>query len=164
MHENPWWKYSHDTYEKPNGETGDYWYGEKIASTITVPIMPDGKLALILQHRYLSDRQSIEFPSGAVEPDMPLLDSAKRELYEETGLAGEEWVNIGEFDSLPGYFKSKTHVYLAHIEQQGSQELDDTEDIEVLYRRPDEFQEMVERGEVSDAQTLAAWARVSHYF
>ncbi len=164
MHQNPWWSYKHDTYEKPNGETGDYWYGDKSASTLIVPVLPDGKLALTIQQRYLTDKQSVEFPSGGAAPDMAILDSAKRELHEETGLSADEWVNIGEFESLPGYFKSKTVVFIAKVNGQGLQELDDTEDIEVIYRRIDEFQDMIERNEIWDSQTLAAWSMVRHYF
>lgn len=164
MHQNPWWTYKHDIYEKPNGEEGEYWYGEKPIAVMIVPLLPDGKIGLTLQHRYLSEKQSIEFPSGGIIEDTPLLDAAKRELYEETGFSAEDWINIGEFGSLPGFFKAKTTVFIAKVSGQGEQELDDTEEIELVYRRPDEFQDMVERNEIWDSQTLAAWSLVRHYF
>lgn len=164
VHQNPWWKYKHDRYEKPNGEEGDYWYGEESGAVMIVPVLPDGKLVLTLQHRYLSDKQSMEFPGGGIMQDLSILDSAKQELYEETGYTADEWVSMGSYEALVGFFKSRVHVYLAQVNAQGQQHLDDTEDIEVLHRRVDEFDELVVRNEILDGRTLAAWSLVRHYF
>lgn len=164
LHENPWWTYKHDTYEKPNGEVGDYYYGEEHGCVMIVPVMSDGRIILGLQHRYLQDKQSIEFPGGGVIPDGSLLDSAKKELLEESGYVADEWVSAGSFESLNGFFKSKVSVFLAYVTEQHAQQLDDTEDIEVLSRRPDEIEQMVQRNEIWDGVTLAAWSLVRHYF
>jgi len=164
IHQNPWWEYKHDRYEKPNGEVGDYWYGEEHGSVMIVPVLPDGRLILTLQHRYLPDKQSMEFPGGGVLDNISVLDSAKQELYEETGYTADEWTGMGNFEALAGFFKSKTHVYLAKVTAQGQQHLDDTEEIEIVQRRPDEFDELIARGEILDGKTLAVWALVRHYF
>jgi len=164
LHENPWWKYKHDTYEKPNGETGDYYYGETPSVVMIIPVLEEERIVLTLQHRYLVDKQSIEFPAGGIKPDITALDAAKQELLEETGCIAREMVKMGTFEPANGFVKDECHVFLAHVASQGSQHLDDTEEIELLYRRPEEIDEMIRKNEIWDGETMAAWALVHHYF
>ena len=164
LHTNPWWTYKHEQYEKPSGETGDYYFAETNGVAMIVPMLPDGRIILTLQYRYLFDKQSIEFPAGGIKPDSDPLQTAKEELKEETGWVAEQFTKIATFEPATGYVKDKTHVYLAVAIEQGEQQLDDTEDIEVIYRRPDEIDEMVSRGDIWDGQTLAVWAIARNIF
>ncbi len=164
LHENPWWKYKHDTYEKPNDEVGDYFYGETPGVVMIIPILEDGRLVLTLQHRYLVDKQSIEFPAGGIKSEMTTEESARQELLEETGCIPKEMIKIGTFEPSNGLIKDMCHVYLAHIATQEEQHLDDTEEIELLYRHPEEIDDMIRKNEIWDGQTMASWALVHHYF
>ncbi len=56
-----------------------------------LPLEPDGRVWLVGQHRYATGEFSWELPMGGVPPDMTLLDGAKKELREETGLAATHW-------------------------------------------------------------------------
>lgn len=162
---NPWWVYKHDKYEQADGNKGDYYYGETPGNSIVVPVLPDGRIVLTLQHRYLGDKQSIEFPAGGIVDGSSAIDTAKAELKEETGYVSREIVKIGEFEGLIGLFKDRCNVFLAYLDpNQGEQKLDETEDIEVIYRRPDEIDEMIRKNEIWDGQTLAVWAMVHHEF
>lgn len=164
LHENPWWKYKHDTYEKPNGQVGDYFYGETPGGcSMIVPVLPDGKLVLTLQHRYLKDKQSIEFPAGGVKLGQLPIDAAKNELFEETGFVSDDIVKVGVFSSLNGLFRDECHVFIAHVTNQGEQHLDDTEEIDVLYRKPEDLEEMIRNNEIWDGMTIATWALVRHH-
>ncbi len=164
LHENPWYTYKHDTYELPNGDIGDYYYSELSGMSIVVPVLPDGRLVLILQSRYLTNKESIEFPGGGLKDGQTALEAAKEELAEETGYLADEFIKVGEFQPANGYTKDTTHVFIAHLSEQQEMDLDDTEDIEVMYRRPDEVDEMIRRNDIWDGQTMAAWALVHHHF
>lgn len=165
LHKNPWTTYKHDTYEKPDGTEGDYYYIESHGMVKIVPVLADGRIVLILQHRYLQDKQSIEFPAGGILSDESPADTAKRELQEETGYTLGELSKVGNFEPSNGKSKNEAHVYIGYIQnEQGEQVLDTTEDIEVLYRRPDEIEDMIRRGDIWDGPTLAAWAMVRHKF
>lgn len=164
IHKNPWWTYKHDTLEKPQGGTGDYYYGESNGVSMVIPVMPDGRLVLTLQHRYLEDKQSIEFPAGGIVDGMEPLETAEKELLEETGWTADDYVRLGVIQGSNGLFKDKCHIFLAYTLEQKEQNLDELEDIEVLYRRPDEVDEMVRKNEIWCGQTLAAWALVHHHF
>ncbi len=162
--ENPFWKYKKDIFEKPNGEMGEYHYGETPGAVMLVPIMEDGKIMIIRQYRYLSDKYSIEFPCGGMKPQEKPRDAAERELREETGAIPDEIIHVGSFEPNNGWVKDVTHVYLVHVGSLTKQHLDETEDIEVLYRRPDEISTMIRQNEISCGQTLAAWAMAQNFF
>ncbi len=164
INKNPWWTYKHDTYEKPNGEVGDYYYGETPGNAMIVPILDDGRMVLILQQRYLREKQSIEFPCGGTVLGESALETAKKELLQEAGCIADEYIKIGEFEGLNGLCKDMCSVFLAYVEEQKEQNLDDTEEIEIIYRRPDEIDQMIKKNEIWDGQTMAAWAMVHHEF
>jgi 8-oxo-dGTP pyrophosphatase MutT (NUDIX family) len=53
----------------------------------------DGELlAMVTQWRHATGQALLEIPAGTLEPDEPALDTAKRELAEEVGLAAATWV------------------------------------------------------------------------
>ncbi|MBI2436238.1 MAG: NUDIX hydrolase [Candidatus Magasanikbacteria bacterium] len=164
LHENPWWKYKHDIYERPNGSEGDYFYAETPGVVMIVPVLPDGRIVLTLQHRYLVDKQSIEFPGGGIPEGMAPSEAAVQELLEETGCTAKEMVKIGEFEPDAGFVRDRCHVFLAHIISQSKQQLDETEEIELLYRLPEEVDDMIRKNEIWDGETMATWSLVYHYF
>ncbi len=160
IHQNPWWVYKHDTYEKPNGGIGHYYYGQLPGSTIIVPRLSDGRIVMIIQYRYLLEKLSIEFPCGGSRSLETPLQNAQAELREETGCLAETFTHVGSFQPYNGVILDECHVFLAEVVHQERQALDDTEQIDVLYRRPDEIEEMVHRNEIWNGETLAAWAMV----
>mgnify|MGYP001160652464 FL=1 len=166
LHQNPWWTYKHDKYQLPNGQIGDYYYGETEGSVIMIPILNDGRIVLTLQHRYLMDKQSIEFPCGAINQGESSLNASMRELKEETGCLADidNFIKIGEFESSNGLIKERMHVYIVEVHTQIAPSQDETEDIEVLYRRPDEIDEMIYKNEIWCGQTMAAWALAYRHF
>jgi len=156
---NPFWDYKHDVYELSGGTIGDYYYGENNNSAMVVPILDDGRLVLVMQQRYLRDKPSVEFPCGGLDKDESPQEGAARELLEETGFQSSNFVKSGTFDGLNGLFKDTTHAFIAdELIKQSEPKLDVTEDVEVLYRRVEELEEMIRRGEIWDGQTLAVWA------
>lgn len=158
IHQNPWWTYKHDKYEKPNGEEGDYYYGVLNGNAMIIPVLPDGRLIMVVQHRYISQKLSTEFPCGGRVGDDTFTEAAKKELLEETGCTATEFIKVGSFQGLNGVIDDECHVFIAHVDECAAQKLDDTEEIEVLYRRADEIDDMIRRNDIWDGQTMAAWA------
>lgn len=159
VQQNPWWSYKHDTFTLPTGAVGDYYYGESPGAAMVVPVLTDGRLVLVGQYRYLRDKWSIEFPCGGIVAGEQPSVAAKRELLEETGGEADELINIGTFDPLNGLFKDWVHLFLAtEVEMRQAIQNTDNETTEIILRRPDEFEDMIRRGEIWDGETLAAWA------
>ena len=143
----------------PDGTTGEYFYGETRGHAMVIPVADDGRLILVMHHRYLADKLGVEFPSGGLLENEQPNEAASRELLEETGYKTSNFIKIGTFESLTGLFKDPTHLFVApELSKVNEPTTDDTEKLEVIYRRPDEFDQMIVRGEVWDGQTLAAWA------
>lgn len=160
IHENPWWIYKHDEYTCDNKKC-DYFYGELLGNAIIVPILDDGRIVLVRQYRYLQEKFGIEFPMGGLHKDESPLSAAIRELSEETGFQSSNFSKIGEFEPLQGILKDRSHIFLANeISNQTEKKFDDEEDIELIFRRPDEINEMIRRGEIWSGQTLATWTLV----
>lgn len=164
LHSNPWTCYKHDTYEKLNGGVGDYYYLETPGAVVIIPQLPDGRIVMTIQYRYLNDKQSTAFPCGGIKKGMDTLDAAKLELLEETGCVGDEWTKIGVFEPSAGCIKDLTHVFTTSVVEQQAQQLDDTEQIDVMYRWPHEIDEIIERNDIWSGQTIAAWALARRHF
>ena len=158
LHKNPWWTYKHDIYEKPNGEEGEYFYAEFGGMAMVIPVLEDARIVLTLQHRYLADKQSIEFPGGGIASHADALETAKQELLEETGCIAHEFIKVGVFEPVIGYAKDASHIFVAHVQDITETSPDDTEEFDVLIRRPDEVDRMIQNNAIWHGQTLAAWA------
>ena len=164
LHQNPWYAYKHDVFEFSDGKHGDYFYLESTGASMTVPVLPDGRIVLIRQYRYLADKFSLEFPAGGIKSGYTARQTAAIELKEETGYDAEEYISVAEFEPNNGFMKDKMHVFLAKLsaEEPGEAKPEVTEEIEVSIRYPDEIDAMIKTGDIWDGQTLAAWALVRH--
>ncbi len=115
----------------------------------------DGKIALVKQYRYLYAKEIYEIPAGKIDEGEDPAVAAKRELEEETGFKAEvsPWLQIYP---TPGYTDEIIHVYIANDGQFVGNRLDEGEFLEVEFKPLEEVTEMIERGEICDAKTVAS--------
>lgn len=148
-----------DCVELRNGNTIDYYVFEIREWASIVPITEDGKLVLVEQYRHACGGITIEFPAGLVDPnDASPLDTARRELEEETGYTSEEWTFLGKFQLGPSKIRNAFHLYCArNCKLTGAQNLDDTEDIRVVTVTVDEFHKLFESGKITDVDSAIGW-------
>lgn len=156
---NPWWEYKRGRFILPNGENIDYYFGETNGNVIVVPVLDDGRLVLVRQYRYVGEKNSVEFPGGGIKPGESPSQAAVREFLEETGYKTENMIKIGAFEPCVGLLKDLSHIFIANeLVKTQPPKFEATENTEVLYRRVDEFEDMIKRGEIWDGQMLAVWA------
>ena len=121
-----------------------------------IPLMGD-RVVMVRQFRHGVKEICLEIPGGLVEEGDPLA-AARRELKEETGYGAQEMELLGALFPQPALFNNRFFVYLARgLERIGELELDEGEDIEVLFIPLGEVREMIRRGEVTHALVLAAF-------
>jgi ADP-ribose pyrophosphatase len=118
-----------------------------------VPVGVDGMVTLVRQQRVAAGGPLLELPAGGMEDGESPFECAQRELREETGLNGGEWVEIAMFFSTPGFCDEKMHLFLATGLEQGEAEPEGTEDIDLVRVPLDEVGSLV--AEIEDGKTLA---------
>lgn len=72
----------------------------------------DNEIALVRQYRYGIAEYTVEFPGGIAESECPILDAAKQELLEETGLASESWLPVGGYRPNPALQNNWCHTFI----------------------------------------------------
>jgi ADP-ribose pyrophosphatase len=72
------------------------YYSLRLPDYVTVvAVTPASELILVTQYRPALDRVCLELPAGTVDPGEAPLESAQRELREETGYESATWTEIG---------------------------------------------------------------------
>ncbi len=120
-----------------------------------VAIDDEGEVALLHQYRYAAGGYIWEIPAGTLNPGEPPLQCAGRELREETGLVAGELILLGSVLTTPGFCDERIHLFLARRLTVATQELDHDEVLSVSRRPLAQALEMIQRGEIQDAKSIA---------
>jgi ADP-ribose pyrophosphatase len=126
---------------------------EHPGAVAVVAIDSDGMVTLVRQRREAARKELLELPAGTLEDGEAPLDSARRELAEETGLTGGSWRELTAFYTTPGFCREHMHVFVAEGVEPGDASPEEDEELEVVRWKADEIAERL--GEIEDAKTLA---------
>ncbi|MCW3101987.1 MAG: mismatch repair protein MutT [Bacteroidetes bacterium] len=161
IYDSPWVSLTKHDVLNPNGNPGTYSvvHFKNIAIGI-LPLDKDNNTYIVGQYRYPINQYSWEIPEGGGKLDVPPLDSAKRELHEETGISAGKWTKIQEMHLSNSASDEFCILYLAQDLSFGESEPEDDEKLEVRKLHFDELYKIVENGEVTDSLTVAAVLKV----
>jgi ADP-ribose pyrophosphatase len=143
-----------DLVRLPDGSNATREYIVHPGAVVVVPVLDDGRLVLVRQHRYPLDKVLLEFPAGKIDPGEPVARCAARELAEETGYRAAQWARAGVLHNAAAYSNEGIELWFARGLQPGAQALDHGEHIDVALHDADELDAMALRGELTDAKTL----------
>ena len=121
---------------------------------MVIPIFDDGRVLLERQYRHPMGRVMWEFPAGKLDPGESVLDCARRELQEETGIRAREWARAGVLHPVISYSTEFIEVWFARGLSQGPRHLDDEEFLEVNTATPAQLMDACREGAITDAKTL----------
>ncbi|MFC5947600.1 NUDIX domain-containing protein [Pseudonocardia lutea] len=159
VYANDWMTVREDAVRRPDGSDGVYGVIDKPTYALVIPRDGD-RLHLVEQFRYPIGMRRWEFPAGTA-PDRAAQDPAElavRELVEETGLRAGRMEKIGTLDVAPGMSSQRGHVYLATELTEGEAQREHTEqDMRQAWFTIAEFEAMIAGGEITDAQSVAAY-------
>lgn len=148
-------KVHRDAVRLPDGSAGAREYIRHPGAVAIVPLFDDGRVLLERQFRYPHGRDFIELPAGKLEPGEPHLETAQRELLEETGYVAQEWTRLGVIHTSIAYTDEAIELFLAKKLSRQERKLDDGEFLEVLDVPFDEAIAMIRDGRITDAKSVA---------
>ncbi len=127
-----------------------------------LPVLDDGRIVMIRNHRHAVGRTLLEIPAGTLESGENPAECAARELVEETGYQAGRIEPLCDFFTTPGICTERMHTYAAYDLHHVGQALEPTEQIEVHPMTPGDVTRALAGGEIEDAKTIATilyWMR-----
>lgn len=160
-YENPWIRVSHRDVLNPTGGPGIYGVVHfKNTAIGIVPLDNEGYTWLVGQYRYTLGRYSWEIPEGGGPLGTSLLESAQRELLEETGITARRWTPLLEMHLSNSVTDEYGVAYLAQDLSFGESSPEDTEQLHIRRVPFSEALRMVMDGEITDALSMAAILKI----
>jgi ADP-ribose pyrophosphatase len=150
------------TVQRADGSTASCQFVRHGGSVAILPILDDGSVCLIRSRRLTVEETLVEIPAGTREPDEPPLETARRELAEETGFRAGRFEELLSYYSSPGILSERMWIFVARDLTAGDPAREANEEIENLIVSWDEALAMIDRGEIRDGKTIAAilmWER-----
>jgi ADP-ribose pyrophosphatase len=153
-----------DVVRLPDGSRAVREYVRHPGAVGIVALTAEGHVILERQHRYPLGRDFVEIPAGKLEPDEAHLDTARRELLEETGYAAAEWTRLGLIHNAIGYSDEGIELWLATGLEKREARLDAGEFLEVLTLPFEAALAMAADGRLSDVKTIIGlfWTDLRH--
>jgi ADP-ribose pyrophosphatase len=145
-----------DIVRLPDGSLATREYIVHPGAVLVVPVLPDGRLVVERQFRYPVGAVFLEFPAGKLDPGEAELATAQRELAEEAGYVATTWTLLGRIHSVVGYSNEAIDFFIAEGLTHVGARLDDGEFLEILTLSLDQMLAALDRGEITDAKTVAA--------
>ena len=146
---------THDRAEHPCGAALDRHVVVNAPSAVMCARRPYGDVLLIRQYRLPPREYLWELPAGRCDPGEDALETAKRELIEETGYRAVKWTRLTAFFPAPGFASELMTSFLAENLTEGEAAPEPYELIETRWTPWAEALEMVRTGEIRDAKTIA---------
>jgi 8-oxo-dGTP pyrophosphatase MutT (NUDIX family) len=159
VYRNDWMTVREDRVRRPDGSDGIYGVIDKPAYALIIASDGD-RFRLVEQFRYPLGLRRWEFPQGTApgRDDLDATALAHRELREETGLRAASMVPIGLLEVAAGMSSQRGRVFFATDVTEGEHDREHTEqDMHSEWFSRADVEAMMRDGEITDAQTLAAW-------
>ena len=146
-----------DEVELPNGNTATREVVEHPGGVTIDALTDNNELLFVRQFRYPYETVLLELPAGKLDPgENQPLEAAKRELQEETGAVGKDYISLGTFYPSAGFCDEVLHLYFCRVASIGASHPDEDEFIEPILIPIEKAVEMVLNNEIPDGKTQVA--------
>jgi len=139
-----------------DGKSAALKYIKHPGSVAILPLVDHDRVCLIRSRRITVGKSLIEIPAGTREPNESPLETARRELSEETGYRAAQFDELAVFHPSPGITDERMWIYVASGLIAGQHAREPNEEIENLVVPFSEAMQMLERGDIEDGKTIIA--------
>jgi 8-oxo-dGTP pyrophosphatase MutT (NUDIX family) len=156
--DHPWYQLRRDHVELPGGQVlDDYFVSVRPDVALTFPLTADNQVVFVRQYKHAAGQILLELPGGVVDAgETSALAAARRELREETGYDSEQVELLAEVMDNPTKDTNVISYFLArNVRLVAEQDLDETENIEVVLVPLAEVAGYIERGDIRVAGSVA---------
>jgi 8-oxo-dGTP pyrophosphatase MutT (NUDIX family) len=161
VYDNNWISITEYNVKNPNGGIGIYGQVHFKNKAIGVLVLDkDNFTYLVGQYRFPLKKYSWEIPEGGGDLNVEAIESAKRELMEETGIVAHKWTKLMEMDIRNSVTDESSVCFVAQDFEFFESEPEETEELQVKKVHFSELLEMVLEGEIRDSITVAAVLKV----
>ena len=115
----------------------------------------DNKYYMVRQYRYAQQTEMLEFCAGKMEQGEDPAKTILRECDEELGVTAENVRAYGYIAPTCGYSSEKIYLYSGDKGKNVGTHFDEDEQIEPEKYSLEEIEDMIARGEIFDAKTIA---------
>jgi ADP-ribose pyrophosphatase len=143
------------TRQLPGGQTRTRAIVRHPGAVAIIPMVDADHVCLIKNYRVSVEQTLLEIPAGTLEGNATPLDTARRELKEETGYEASSLKQIAWFYLSPGVLDEKMAIFVAEGLSAGKPERELGEEIENRVVAWDDAIGMIFSGEITDAKTIA---------
>lgn len=145
-----------DEVELPDGKLAKREVVNHPGGVTVAALTDENELLFVRQFRYPFKEVVLELPAGKLEANTNPLENGKRELLEETGAVGYNYISLGAQMVSPGFCDEIVHMYLCRVERFDKQRLDEDEFLSVERIPIDKAVEMVLNNQIFDGKTQTA--------
>jgi ADP-ribose pyrophosphatase len=128
-------------------------------AVLILPVLDEQRIVMIRNYRYTVERELWELPAGTREPDETPIETARRELEEETGYRAGRVQPLMDFYTTPGICTEWMHAFVATELTAVGQNLQGAERIEVETVEVAVARDRLLRGGFEDGKTIAVLGR-----
>ena len=153
-------KVHRDRVRLPNGDEAVRECVRHPGAVVIIAILDNGRLLFERQFRYPLHRVFLEMPAGKIDPGEHILDTARRELREETGYKAKLWRHLGVMHPCVGYSNERIEIFWAQGLSFVGAQPDAGEILDITELTLAEAMLAIRDGEITDSKTIAAlmWA------
>jgi ADP-ribose pyrophosphatase len=143
-----------DTVRLPDGHETQREYILHPGAVMLIPLLDRERVVMERQWRHPLARSFIEFPAGKIDAGEEPLETARRELLEETGYSATSIQYVCTINNAISYSNERILVFLATGLVGGERKLDAGEFLEVVTLSPRAILDAVREGVITDVKTI----------